>query len=209
MKLYAFPTSSASYRVRIALHLKGIAFETATVDLPGKQQRRPEFRDVNPQHRVPALELDDGTILTQSLAIIGYLEQTHPTPALYPADPVARARALAVALAISSEIQPVNNTSVTDYVRANHGMDDAGLSRWQSHFMRAGLVAVEQLIDAPNYAFGNEPTIADICIVPQVFNAHRFKVDISDLPKVSAVADIANANPAFAAAHPNRQPGVA
>jgi len=208
MKLYSFPTSSASYRVRIALHLKGVPFETVTVSLPEKAQRLPPYLRINPQNRVPALELDDGTILTQSLAIIDYLEQMHPEPAVYPSDPVLRARALAVALAIASEVQPVNNSSVTDYVRDTYGMDQAGLDKWMAHFMRAGLSAVEALIDAPHYAFGTTPSIADICIVPQIFNANRFTVDISDFPKLTAVADVANANPAFAQAHPSVQPGA-
>ena len=208
MRLYSFPTSSASYRVRIALHLKRIPFETVTVDLPNKEQREAAYRRVNPQHRVPSLELDDGSILTQSLAIIDYLEQIHPEPSVYPGDPVMRARALAVALIVASEIQPLNNSSVTEYVRDTYGMDQAGSDKWMAHFMRAGFTAIEQLIDGSLYAFGLEPTIADICLVPQVFNAYRYKVDISDFPKISAVADVANANPAFAKAHPSRQPGA-
>lgn len=208
MKLYAFPTSSASWRVRTALHLKQIPFETVTISLPNKQQRTAEYLKVNPQNRVPALELDDGTIITQSLAIIGYLDQIHPEPPVFPIDPVARGRATAVAQIIASEIQPLNNTSVTDYVRSEFGADDAAISRWMTHFMRAGFSAVEQLIDGDHFAFGNTPSIADICIVPQVFNAHRYKVDISDFPKVTAVADIAAAHPAFAAAHPSQQPGA-
>lgn len=207
MKLYAFPTSSASYRVRIVLHLKGIPFETVTVSLPDKEQRRAPYLRINPQNRVPALELDDGTVLTQSLAIIDYLEQMHPEPPVFPADPVTRARALAIAQIVASEIQPLNNSSVTDYVRDIFGMDQAGLDKWMAHFMRAGFAAIEQLIDGNHYAFGLDPTIADVCLVPQVFNAHRYKIDISDFPKISAVADIANAHPAFARAHPATQPG--
>ena len=207
MKLYAFPTSSASYRVRIVLHLKGIPFETVTVSLPDKEQRKAPYLRINPQNRVPALELDDGTVLTQSLAIIDYLEQMHPEPPVFPADPVTRARALAIAQIVASEIQPLNNSSVTDYVRDTFGMDQAGLDKWMAHFMRAGFAAIEQLIDGNHYAFGLEPTIADVCLVPQVFNAHRYKIDISDFPKISAVADIANAHPAFARAHPASQPG--
>jgi maleylacetoacetate isomerase len=209
MKLYSIPTSSASWRVRTVLHLKGVPFETVTVNMPAKEQRTPAYGRINPQNRVPALELDDGTILTQSLAIIDYLEQTHPEPSVHAADPVTRARALAVAIAIASEIQPLNNSAVTDYVGEQRGLDQAGLDAWMAHFMRAGFRAIEQLIDAPLFAFGSRPTIADVCIVPQVFNAHRFKVDISDFPKLVAVADVAGAHPAFAAAHPSRQPQLA
>lgn len=208
MKLYSFPFSSASYRVRIVLNLKRVPFETVTVDLPGKEQRRAAYLKINPQNRVPSLELEDGRILTQSLAIIDYLEQAHPEPAVYPGDPVTRARALAVALIVASEIQPLNNSSVTEYVRDSYGMDQAGTDKWMAHFMRAGFAAIEQLIDGSHYAFGLEPTIADVCLVPQVFNAHRYTIDISDFPKINAVADVANANPAFARAHPSVQPGV-
>ncbi len=208
MKLYSFPTSSASWRARTVLRLKGVPFETVTVRLPEKEQRQAAYLAINPQNRVPALELDDGTIVTQSLAIIDYLEQRHPEPPVYPADPVTRARALAVAQAIASEIQPLNNTSVTDYLEARFGADDDAIHAWMSHFMRSGFAAVEQLIDGDHFAFGAAPTIADVCIVPQVFNAHRYKVDISDFPKVNAVADVAGAHPAFAAAHPSAQSGA-
>lgn len=207
MKLYSFPTSSASWRVRIALHLKGVAFETVTVSLPDKEQRKPPYLRINPQNRVPALELDDGSVITQSLSIIDYLEQMHPEPPVYPGEPLARARSLAVAQIIASEIQPLNNTSVTDTLRERFGANDEAIAAWMSHFMRAGFAAIEQLIDGSLFAFGVAPTIADICIVPQVFNAHRYKVDISDFPKINAVADVAGAHPDFAAAHPSRQPG--
>jgi maleylacetoacetate isomerase len=206
MKLYSFPTSSASWRVRTVLHLKGIPFETVTVNMPAKEQRGAAYLKINPQNRVPSLQLDDGTILTQSLAIIGYLEQTHPEPAVFPADPVARAKAMAVAIAIASEIQPLNNSSVTDYVRETRGLDQAGLDEWMAHWMRSGFRAVEQLISGDHFCFGQQPSIADVCLVPQVFNAHRFNVDISDFPKVNAVADIANAHPAFSRAHPSVEP---
>jgi maleylacetoacetate isomerase len=207
MKLYAFPTSSASWRVRIALALKGIDYETVTVKLPEKEQREAPYLRINPQNRIPALELDGGTILTQSLAIIDYLEQVYPEPPVFPGDPELRARAYAIALIIAAEIQPLNNSSVTDIVREQFGADDAAIARWMSHFIRAGFKAIEQLIDGNHFAFGLTPTIADICIVPQVFNAHRYKVDISDFPKVNAVADVAGAHPAFLISHPSRQPG--
>jgi maleylacetoacetate isomerase len=207
MKFYSFPTSSASWRVRTVLHLKRVPFETVTVSLPDKEQRQPAYLRINPQNRVPALQLDDGTILTQSLAIVDYLEQMHPEPSVYPGDPATRARALAVAQAIASEIQPLNNTSVTDHLRSDFGAGDEAIHAWISHFMRAGFAAIERLIDGDHFAFGATPSIADICIVPQVFNAHRFNVDVHDFPKVTAVADVAGAHPAFAAAHPSRQPG--
>lgn len=206
MKLYSFPTSSASWRVRTVLHLKGIPFETITVNIPEKEQRGAAYLKINPQNRVPSLQLDDGTILTQSLAIIDYLEQIQPTPSIYPANPIMRAKAMAVAIAIASEIQPLNNSTVTDYVRETRGLDQAGLDAWLAHWMRSGFRAIEQLIPGDHFCFGQQPSIADVCLVPQVFNAHRFNVDISDFPKINAVADVAGAHPAFAKAHPNLQP---
>ncbi len=208
MKLYSFPTSSASYRARIALNLKGLAFEIVTVSLPDKEQRRDRYRGINPQQRVPALELDDGTVITQSLAIIDYLDRAHPEPPLMPDDPVERARTLAVALAIACEIQPLNNTVVLDYLGEELGQDKAALDAWYAHWIRAGFAAVEQLIAAPAYCFDREPTIADICLVPQVFNARRYNVEIADFPKILAVDAVASAHPAFAKAHPSTQPGA-
>ena len=166
------------------------------------------YLKINPQNRVPSLQLDDGTILTQSLAIIDYLEQIQPTPSVYPAKPVTRAKAMAVAIAIASEIQPLNNSTVTDYVRETRGLDQAGLDAWMTHWMRSGFRAIEQLIPGDHFCFGQLPSIADVCLVPQVFNAHRFNVDISDFPKINAVADVAGAHPAFAKAHPNLQPAA-
>lgn len=206
MKLYSYPTSSASYRVRIALHLKGISFETVTVNLPKGEQRETPYGKINPQQRVPSLRLDDGTILTQSLAIIGYLDQVRPVPPLYPSDPIERAKVAAVALAIASEIQPLNNSSVVEHLREAHGFDDAAVSAWMARWIRSGFAAVEHLIDGTHYCFGKEPTIADVCLVPQVFNAHRYKVELTDFPKITAAADVATAHPAFAAAHPSRHP---
>lgn len=206
MKLYAFPFSSASYRARIVLHLKGIPFETINVSLAKKEQREAAFARINPQQRIPVLELDDGTRLTQSLAIIDYLDRQYPSPSVYPADPVLRARAMAVALAVVAEIQPVNSPVVLDYVADNFPLDQAARDKWATHFMHKGLAAIEELIDGRHFCFGVEPTIADICLVPQVLNAHRARVDISDLPKVNAVFDVANGHPAFQKAHPARQP---
>lgn len=209
MKLYASPNSSATFRVRIALHLKGLAFDIVTLNLANREQHLPEYGRVNPQRRVPALDLGDGTILTQSLAIIDYLDRTYPEPPLFPTEPLLRARVLAAAYAIAMEIQPLNNSGVVSHMRETYDFSEKAIHGWMTHWMRTGLSAVEQLIDGTLFAFGTTPTIADICLVPQVFNAHRFKVDIADLPKVNAVFDVASAHPAFAAAHPSRQPGYA
>jgi maleylpyruvate isomerase len=209
MRLYTFPYSSASYRARIALHLKGIAYETVTVNLTGGEHRGDAYRGRNPQGRVPALELDDGTVIGQSLAIIDYLEQIQPKPSLYPADPVTRAKALAVALVVIADIHPLNNTMVMNYLRDEMGQDQAARDKWYATWVRTGLAAIEALVDGNRHCFGDQPTVADICLIPQVFNAHRFKVDISNLKKVLAVDAVGRANPAFAAAHPDRQPAVA
>jgi len=208
MKLYTFPTSSAAYRARIALNLKGLAYETVTVHLRDGEQFGERYRGINPQQRVPALELDDGTVLLQSVAIIEYLDLAHPEPPLIPDDPVERARVLAVALMVACDIHPLNNTSVLDYLRENVARDEAAVDAWYSHWVRTGFAAIEQLIEAPAYCFGAEPTIADICLVPQVFNARRYNVEIVDFPKILAVDAVATANPAFAGAHPSVQPGA-
>ncbi len=208
MRLYTFPFSSASYRARIALHLKGIPYETATVNLPGGEHRGSGYTSRNPQGRVPALELDDGTVIGQSLAIIDYLEQVKPEPRLYPKDPIRRAKALSVALTVTADIHPLNNTMVVNYLRDEMGQDQAARDKWYAKWVRAGLSAIESLIDGNRYCFGDSATVADVCLIPQVFNAHRFKVDISDLTKVLAVDAVARANPAFQAAHPERQPAA-
>jgi maleylacetoacetate isomerase len=206
MRLYTFPSSSASYRARIALHLKQVPFETVTVNLLGGEHRGAAYRERNPHGRVPALELDDGTVIGQSLAIFDYLEHAYPKPPIYPADPVTRARALAVALTVIADIHPLNNTMVLNYLRDQMGQDQAARDRWYATWVRNGLAAIEELIDGDPFCFGDYPTVADICLVPQVNNARRFKVDISDLTKVLAVDELARALPAFAAAHPDRQP---
>lgn len=208
MKLYTFPTSSAAYRARIALNLKGLAYETVTVHLRDGEQFGERYRGINPQQRVPALELDDGTVLLQSVAIIEYLDLFHPEPPLIPDDPVERARVLAVALMVACDIHPLNNTSVLDYLRENVARDEAAVDAWYSHWVRTGFAAIEQLIEAPAYCFGAEPTVADICLVPQVFNARRYNVEIADFPKILAVDAVSTANPAFAAARPSVQPGA-
>jgi maleylacetoacetate isomerase len=206
MKLYSFFRSSAAYRARIALHLKGIPFETVPIRLTRNDQNQPAYRSLNPQGRVPALQLDDGTVIAQSLAIVDYLETTHPDPAIHPRDPALRARSLAVALTIACDTHPFNNLPVTDYLRSKLGADQPAIDAWIAHWITSGFTAVEQMIDGDGFAFGDTPTVADICIVPQVFNARRFKVDISAFPRIVRVDAQATAHPAFARAHPSNQP---
>ena len=206
MKLYSFFRSSAAFRVRIALGLKGLPYETVPIHLSRGEHRAEAFRGVNPQRRVPALVLDDGTVLIQSLAIIEYLEEVHPQPALLPADPVVRAKARAVANIIGSDVHPVNNSGVLKELRSRFKADEAQINAWIAHWIREGFAAVEALIAPGPFAFGSAVTIADICIVPQVYNAQRFKVPLDDFPKIAAVDAAARRLPAFAAAFPEAQP---
>lgn len=206
MKLYSFFRSSAAFRVRIALGLKGLPYETVPIHLPRGEHRAEAFRGVNPQRRVPALVLDDGTVLIQSLAIIEYLDEIHPQPALLPADPLARAKARAVAGIIGADIHPVNNSGVLKMLREQFGTDEAKINAWVTHWILEGFAAVEALIEPGPFAFGSAPGVADICIVPQVYNARRFKVPLDDFPKIVAVDAAARKLPAFAAAMPEAQP---
>ena len=208
VKLYSYFRSSAAYRTRIALNLKGIAYETVPVHLTrgGGEQLRLEFAAVNPQKRVPALALDGGDVLLQSLAIIEYLDEVHPEPALLPKDPVQRAQVRAVAQIIACDIHPLNNTSALNYLRGVLNHDETTIGEWYRHWVTTGFEAVEALIRPAPYAFGSSVTLADICLVPQVFNAQRFKVPLDRFPAIVAAHTAASALPAFDAARPERQP---
>ena len=206
MKLFGYFRSGAAWRVRIGLHWKGLAFETVPLDLRTGAQATPQWRARNPQGLVPALELADGTLLTQSLAILEWLEETHPTPAFLPADPVARAQIRAVALAIAADTHPIQNLGVLKRIEALAGADAA--RQWAHDTLVNGLGAVEGLIarNPGPFAFGAAPTLADILIVPQLFNARRFGVDLARYPRILAVEAACADLPAFQAAHPDRQP---
>lgn len=211
MLLYDYFRSSAAYRVRIALALKGIAVDRRFVHLlrEGGEHRRPGYLAANPQGLVPALQLDDGTTLTQSLAIIEYLEATHPKPKLIPADPVLAARARAVALAIACEIHPLGNLRVVSYLENEVGQSAEAVAAWRRHWILDGLSAVERLIAPAPFCFGAEPTIADVCLAPQLFNAERFGVEIDAFPGIGVVGAACARHPAFRAAHPSVQPDAA
>src|SRR5437870_4298727 len=187
--LYSFFRSSAAYRVRIALNIKDLSPELVSIHLQkeGGLNKKPAFRAINPQMRVPALKLDSGEVLIQSLAIIEYLDEVHPHPPLLPSDPVERARVRAVAHVIACDIHPLNNVGPLRYLKNELGHEQSKIDAWYHHWITEGFEAVEALITPGPYAFGNEVTLADSCIVPQVYNAHRFKVPLDRFPKIVAV----------------------
>jgi maleylacetoacetate isomerase len=208
VKLYSYFRSSAAYRVRIALNLKGIAYETVSVHLvkDGGHNKRPEFRAVNPQMRVPALVTPGGDTLIQSLAIIEYLDETQPEPPLLPKDPIGRAKVRALADLIACDIHPLNNTSPLRYLKHVMGQEQSAIDAWYHHWVITGFEALEALIGPGPYACGKAVTIADICLVPQVANARRLKVPLEKFPKIVAVDAACMALPAFDRARPENQP---
>jgi maleylacetoacetate isomerase len=208
MKLYSFHRSSASYRVRIALNLKGIDHELVPVHLQrgGGEHRQAAYRAVNPQGRVPALQLDDGRVLHQSMAIMEYLEATIPQPALLPGDPVQQARIRAVAQMVVADIHPLDNTSVLKYLNQRLGQDAATVQEWYVHWIVEGFTAIEALVEGPHFCFGGVPTLADVCLMPQARNAIVNKVDMTPYPKIAAIYEHCAKHPAFVRAHPDNQP---
>lgn len=211
MKLYTFFRSSASYRVRIALNLKGIPYEQASIHLrrAGGEQLQPAYKALNPQALVPALE-DNGRILTQSLAIIEYLDEKFPNPPLLPKDPADTALVRSMALVIACEVHPIQNLRVLNYVKSAYNQTDEQVNRWSQHWMNLGFTALEQLIIAqPNrgrFCFGDMPTLADICLVPQLGNARRYGCDLSQYPAIQGIEKNCMALPAFSDAAPEKQP---
>ena len=208
MKLYTYFRSSAAYRVRIALNLKGLTSEMISVHLQkeGGLNKKPEFRAVNPQMRLPALQLDSGDVLIQSLAIIEYLDEVHPEPPLLPRDPVARAKVRALAQVIASDIHPLNNVGPLRYLKTELGHEQAKIDAWYHHWILEGFDAVEALIRPGPYSFGKDVTLADICLVPQVYNARRLKVPLDRFPKIAAADAACGKLAAFDQARPEHQP---
>jgi maleylpyruvate isomerase len=208
VKLYSYFRSSAAYRVRIALNLKNIAYEIVPIHLTrdGGRQHGEEFKSVNPQARVPALLLDDGEVLTQSLAIIDYLDQIVPERPFLPRDPGARARVQAVAQLIACDIHPLNNLAPLQYLKRTLGQDQTAIDAWYHHWILLGFDTIEMLIRPAPYAFGSEVTLADICLVPQLYNARRLKVPLERFPKIVEVDAACAKLAAFDKARPENQP---
>lgn len=211
MKLHTYFRSSAAFRVRIALNLKGLPFDAVPVHLlrDGGEQHRDAYRALNPLCVVPALQ-DGPLVLTQSLAIIEYLEETHPQPALLPATPAERARVRAIAQAIACDIHPVNNLRVLQYLKGPLGHAQDEVDAWYRHWVGLGLAAVEQLLaDHPQtgrFCHGDTPGLADCCLLPQVFNARRYGCPLDAMPTLQRIAAACEALPAFVAALPANQP---
>jgi maleylacetoacetate isomerase len=211
LKLYTFFRSSAAYRVRIALNLKGLTFDTVAVHLTrdGGDQRKPEFTAINPQMRVPALALSTGEVLTQSLAIIEYLDEVYPEPPLLPADALDRAKARAIAQLIACDIHPLNNTSPLRYLKHQLKHEQSQIDAWYHHWILEGFTALETMIAPLPYACGAQVTLADLCLVPQVANARRFKVPLDAFPKIVAAEQACLKLAAFDKARPENQPDAA
>ena len=211
MKLYDYFRSSASYRVRIGLKLKGLEYESVPVHLlkEGGEQLKAEYRAVNPSALVPALE-DNGAIITQSLAILEYLDEVHPMVPLMPRDALGRARVRSLAQAIACDIHPINNLRVLRYLVKQAGMKEDAKNAWYVHWVQQGFAALETQLagssDTGRFCHGDAPTIADCCLVPQVYNASRFNVDLAPYPTIAAIDAACRELPAFIAAHPAQQP---
>ncbi len=210
MRFFGYYRSSAAYRCRIAFNLKGFAPEFVPIHLRRAEHTTPAFRDLNPQALLPALDLGGGKVLTQSLAIIEWLEETHPKPPLLPADPLERAAIRAFALAIAAEIHPLNNLRVLGYLKGELGQDQARVDSWYRHWVEDGLRACEALVTRQArrgpFCFGDTPGLADICLVPQLYNARRFDADLSGCPTLLAIDAHCATHPAFKAAVPEAQP---
>ena len=207
MILHGYWRSGAAYRVRIALALKGVAYKQVTHDLRLGAQASDAYRALNPQGLVPALEAD-GDVLTQSPAILEWLEERYPAPALLPEATTDRAIVRAMAATVACDIHPLNNLRVVQALQRDFGLDGAAVQAWMGRWMGDGFAALEVMIarHGRGFAFGDTPTIADCCLVPQVYSAERFAVDLTPYPQLIAAADRARALPAFQAAHPDRLP---
>lgn len=206
MRLYSYWRSTTSYRVRIALHLKGVAFETVPIDLVAGTQNEAPYREVNPIGGVPALEVATGRVLTQSMAILDWLDAAYPEPALLPADAFARSSVMAAALLIACDVHPVNNLKVVNRIKAmGHSQDEA--TDWMNDWMHKGFVAYQALLPAGTpFSFGEAPSMADLCLVPQLYNARRWGCDLAPFARLTEIEARCLALDAFDAARPENQP---
>lgn len=206
MKLYSYWQSTTAYRIRIALHLKGLSYEHAAIDLTKGEQLETDYAELNPIMGVPTLVTDDGAVLTQSMAILTYLENIAPSPSIFPTDPLERARVEAAAQIIASDIHPVNNLKIRKRLGAM-GHEQPEIVEWMNHWMAEGLSAYQALIRKDTlFSFGDEPSLADICLIPQLFNAHRWKLNQAPIARLFEIEAAALKHPAFEAANPNNQP---
>jgi maleylacetoacetate isomerase len=208
MKLHGYYRSSASFRVRIALNLKGIGYQDAFHHLRRDEQRAPDYLKLNPQGLVPTLE-DDGELLLQSMAIVEYLDETHPYPPLLPGHPGDRARVRAIAQMICCDIHPVDNLRVLRYLRTECGQDEAAVQRWYNHWIADGFQALETFLGQSDqtgrFCHGDEPSLADICLVPQVVNSQNFKLDLAPYPTIRRIHEACLSLAAFERALPKNQ----
>ena len=209
LTLYGYPLSSAAYRVRIALALKGVKASTVNKQLRRGEHRQKDYLKINPQGFVPALELEDGTVLTQSLAIMEWLDESHPPPALLPAEPRARARVRSLCQLIACDIHPLNNLRVLQYLESTLALAQAPRDEWYRHWIATGFAALEDALgrDASRgrFCFGDQPGMADACLVPQVYNARRYSVDLTPYPRIVAIDAACRELPAFENAAPEKQ----
>jgi len=207
--LYTYFRSSAAYRTRIALNYKGLDYESISVHLRRQEHRTDEYRHLNPQALVPALD-HDGTVIPQSLAIIEYLEEIHPQPALLPRRPQGRAIVRSMAQLIASEMHPLCNLRILLYLKDTLGQDEQHVNEWYHHWVAEGFGSLEEMVSQHStdgkHCFGNSVTLADVCLVPQVLNARRFDCDLSPYPEIVAISAALERLEAFASAHPSRQP---
>ncbi|SDK11611.1 maleylacetoacetate isomerase [Microbulbifer yueqingensis] len=205
MELHGYFRSSASYRVRIGLNLKGLQYDYHAVNLLKSEQREDHYRKLNPQGLVPAL-VDGDQVLTQSLAILEWLDETHPEPALLPSDPLQRARVRALAYSVASDIQPLQNLRVLRYLQGEYGLSDEQKTDWIRHWIHEGFSALEQQLEPAPFAAGEQPGLFECCLMPQIYSADRFGMDISDYPAIHRIMQACNEIPAFIDARPENQP---
>lgn len=207
MKLYHYWRSSTSFRVRAALNLKGLDYALVPVDLLAREQYEAPYLAINPSAGVPTLVLDDGRCITQSMAIIGYLDEIWPEPELIPKEPFERARVMGAAQIVANDIHPVNNSGVVAQLKSRFGVTDEQAEDWMRHWMMKGFAALEELLPGPSpFAFGVTVSIADLCIAAQIYNARRWQLDMTAFPKLAEIESACLANAAIRSAHPDQQP---